>query len=183
MKQSASHLEIILAGSGGQGLILSAMLLAEAAILERKNVVQTQSYGIASRGGLSLAEVIIDEAEIIFQQVRKPDCVLALTEEAARKYESWAAKGVPIFYDSTLADARTGPNFHGHAFTRMASDLGNAGSVNILALGTVAAHTGAVKRASLEQLIRKRFNGAAAELNLKVLAAGCDLDQPQRVLA
>lgn len=175
MSLAASHREIILAGSGGQGLILSAILLAEAAILEHRNVVQTQSYGIASRGGLSLAEVIIDEDEIIYQQVRKPDCVLALTEEAAKKYESWAAKGVPIFYDSTLAEARSGPNFHGHAFTRMASDLGNVGSVNILALGTVAAHTQVVQSASLEQLVRKRFAGAAVDLNLKMLAAGCGL--------
>ena len=174
-KPASVHSEIILAGSGGQGLILSAVLLAEAAILEHKNVAQTQSYGIASRGGLSLAEVIVDTAEIIYQQVRRPDCVLALTEEAAKKYESWAAKGVPIFYDSTLAAARSGPNFHGHAFTQMASDLGNVGSVNILALGTVVAHTKVVERASLEQMIRQRFSGAARELNLKVLAAGSDL--------
>ncbi len=114
MRPHSPRREIILAGSGGQGLVLSAVLLAEAALLEGKNAVQTQSYGIASRGGLSLAEVIIDEAEIIFQQVRRPDCVLALTEEAAKKFESWAAEGVPIFYDSTLARERSGPNFHGH---------------------------------------------------------------------
>ena len=176
MKPAATHREIILGGSGGQGLILSAILLAEAAILERKNVVQTQSYGIATRGGLSLAEVIIDEDEIIFQQVRKPDCVLALTEEATKKFESWAAKGVPVFYDSTLAQARTGPNFHGHPFTRLASELGNVGSVNILALGTLAACTGVVRLASLEQLIRKRFTGNAVQLNLKAMAAGSELE-------
>ena len=61
MNPNKSHSEIILAGTGGQGLILSGIILAEAAILEGKNVVQTQSYGIASRGGLSLAEVITDE--------------------------------------------------------------------------------------------------------------------------
>jgi 2-oxoglutarate ferredoxin oxidoreductase subunit gamma len=175
MKQAAGHREVILGGSGGQGLVLSAVLLAEAAILEGKNVVQTQSYGIASRGGLSTAEVIIDEAEIVFQQVRRPDCVLALTEEAAKKYESWAARGVPVFYDSTLARERSGLNFHGHPFTQIASDLGNVGSVNILALGTIAAQTGLVRRESLEQLIRKRFNGSAMELNLQVLAAGSEL--------
>lgn len=175
MKQSASHREVILAGSGGQGLVLSAVLLAEAAMLEGRNVVQTQSYGIASRGGLSLAEVIIDEAEIIFQQVRKPDCVLALTEEAAKKYESWAAQGVPMFYDSTLARERSGNTFRGHPFTQIASELGNVGSVNILALGTIAARTGLVSRASLEQVVRQRFTGTAAVLNLKVLAAGCEL--------
>jgi 2-oxoglutarate ferredoxin oxidoreductase subunit gamma len=175
MKEQSTHHEIILAGTGGQGLILSGILLAEAAILEGKNVVQTQSYGIASRGGLSLAEVIIDNEEIVFQQVQKPDCILALTEEAAKKYESWAARGVPILYDSTLANARTAPNFTGYAFTQAASDLGNEGSVNILALGTVAAKTGAVKMETIEQMIRKRFKGASVEMNLKVLAAGRDL--------
>jgi len=175
MKPMSKHSEIILAGTGGQGLILSGIMLAEAAMLEGKNVVQTQSYGIASRGGLSLAEVIIDEDEIIFQQVRAPDCVLALSEEAAKKYEAWAAKGVPLLYDSTLAQAREGKNCIGRDFTRRASDLGNAGSVNILALAAVAAFTGRVKLASLETLLRRRFGGAALEMNLKLLAAGSEL--------
>lgn len=170
-----THSEIILAGSGGQGLILSGIILAEAAILEGKNVVQTQSYGIASRGGLSLAEVIVDQDEIIFQQVRKPDCVLALTEEAAKKYESWAAKGVTLLYDSTLAAARTEPHCIGIDFTRRASELGNAGSVNILALAAVAAFTRVVNIASLERLLRQRFRGPALELNLKLLAVGSEL--------
>ncbi|HNU84936.1 MAG TPA: 2-oxoacid:acceptor oxidoreductase family protein [Syntrophales bacterium] len=175
MTTESKHVEVILAGTGGQGLILSGILLAEAAILEGKNVVQTQSYGIASRGGLSLAEVIIDTGEIVFQQVQKPDCILVLTEEATKKYETWAAKGVPILYDSTLVNARTDPNFTGYAFTQTASDMGNALSVNILALGTVTAKTGVVKMETLEEMIRKRFKGAAVEMNLKMLAVGRDL--------
>ncbi|MEW6663615.1 MAG: 2-oxoacid:acceptor oxidoreductase family protein [Thermodesulfobacteriota bacterium] len=175
MTTGKEHFEIIFAGTGGQGLILSAILLAEAAILEGKNVVQTQSYGIASRGGVSLAEVVIDTAEIIFQQVQKPDCILALTEEAARRHEEWAARGVPILYDSTLVNPRAAPNFTGYPFTRRASELGNEPSVNILALSTVAAKTGVVKIESLEQAVRGRFKGPAVEMNLKVLLAGRDL--------
>ena len=175
MRTEKQHVEVILAGTGGQGLILAGILLAEAAIFEGKNVVQTQSYGIASRGGLSLVEVIIDTDEIIFQQVQNPDCILALTEEAVKKYEDWATKGVPILYDSTLANTRTTPNCMGYAFTQTASDLGNELSVNILALGTVAGKTGIVQIETLEHMIRKRFKGAAAEMNLKVLAAGHDL--------
>jgi 2-oxoglutarate ferredoxin oxidoreductase subunit gamma len=175
MKLVNKHSEIILAGTGGQGLILSGIMLAEAAMREGRNVVQTQSYGIASRGGLSLAEVIVDEDEIIFQQVRAPDCVLALTEEAAKKYEAWAARGVTMLYDSTLAMARSGENFIGCDFTRRASDMGNAGSVNILALAAVAAFTRVVKIASLEHIIRKRFRSPALELNLKLLAVGSEL--------
>lgn len=175
MNSNNSHREFILAGTGGQGLILSGILLAEAAMLEGKNVAQTQSYGIASRGGLSLAEVIVDEDEIFFQQVCVPDCVLALTEEAAKKYEAWPAKGVTMLYDSTLAQKRSGQHFVGCDFTQRASDLGNAGSVNILALAALAAYTRVVKIASLERLIRKRFRGPALDLNLKLLAVGSEL--------
>lgn len=175
MKRDGGHVEIVLAGSGGQGLILSGILLAEAAMREGRNVVQTQSYGIASRGGLSLAEVIVDDEEIVYQQVRSPDCVLALSEEAAKKYESWAARGVPILYDSTIVAARTGPGFIGRPFTQTASDLGSAGSVNILALAAVAALTGVVRVESLESLVRRNFRDAALATNLRMLAAGGEL--------
>ena len=175
MSPARRHFEAILAGSGGQGLILSGILLAEAAMNEGRNVVQTQSYGIASRGGLSLAEVIVDDDEIVFQQVRRPDCVLALSEEAAAKFGGWAAKGVPVVYDDTIVAARSGEHFVGRPFTQTASDLGAAGSINILALAAVAALTGVVQLASLEQLIRRNFRGAALETNLKVLAAGAEL--------
>ncbi len=61
-------------------------------------MVQTQSYGIASRGGFSLAEVIIDQEEIIYQQVQEPDIILTLTEEALEKYAPFAEKqGVRFF--------------------------------------------------------------------------------------
>ena len=175
MSRARRHTEVILAGSGGQGLILSGILLAEAAMNEGRNVVQTQSYGIASRGGLSLAEVIVDDDEIVFQQVRRPDCVLALSEEAAAKFGGWAAKGVPVVYDDTIVAARSGEHFVGRPFTQTASDLGAAGSINILALAAVAALTGVVQAASLEQLVRRNFRGAALEVNLKLLAAGTEL--------
>lgn len=175
MTSDKQHFEVILAGSGGQGLILAGILLAEAAILEGKNVVQTQAYGIASRGGMSQAEVIIDSEEIIFQQVQKPDCIIALIEEAMQKFESWAEKGVPVLYDSTLVEPRTAPNTTGLPFTQNASDLGSEVSVNVLFLGSLAAKTGMVKMESLEQALRQRFKGAAVDTNLKFLAAGRDL--------
>ncbi len=175
MTMAGKHTEIILAGTGGQGLILAGILLAEAAMREGRNVVQTQSYGIASRGGLSLAEVIVDDDEIIYQQVRRPDCVLALSEETATRFQGWAAKGVPVLYDSTIVAPRTAEHFIGRPFTQTASDLGSAGSVNIVALAAVAALTGVVLTSSLEALVRKNFRGKALELNLKMLAAGAEL--------
>lgn len=170
--------EVVLAGSGGQGLVLSGILLAEAAIREGRNVVQTQSYGIASRGGLSLAEVIIDDEEIVFPQVQSPTLILALTEEALRKYEAFAGQGVPLVYDTTLAAERKGPFSHGYPFTRLAGELGKGGVVNTLALGTLAACAGMVQYESLSAAIAGRFRGAAGALNIRALRRGFDLGKP-----
>ena len=130
--------EVIMAGSGGQGLVVSGIMLAEAAIIEGKNVVQTVSYGIATRGGFSMAEVIIDREEIIFQQVQNADIVLALTEEAMEKFQSLADSGAEIFYDTTLLKERRGEHLYGHPFTDMASRIGHVGMANIIALGCMA---------------------------------------------
>lgn len=175
MKKNKQRYEVIMAGSGGQGLVVSGIMLAEAAILEGKNVVQTVSYGIATRGGFSMAEVIIDPAEIIFQQVEHADCVLTLTEEAMEKFQSMSGEGTDIFYDTTLLKERKGKNLYGYPFTDMASKMGHVGMANIIALGCMAQMSGMVEVKSLASVIRERFSGNVLELNLKALQTGVEL--------
>ncbi|MHB9096591.1 MAG: 2-oxoacid:acceptor oxidoreductase family protein [Syntrophales bacterium] len=167
--------EVIMAGSGGQGLVVSGIMLAEAAILEGKNVVQTVSYGIATRGGFSMAEVIIDREEIIFQQVQNADVVLALTEEAMEKFQALLGRGTTIVYDTTLMKQRQGERLYGQPFTDMASRMGHVGMANIIALGCMAKMNGMVGTESLAEVIRKRFTGAVLDANLKALQAGGEL--------
>jgi len=167
--------EVIMAGSGGQGLVVSGIMLAEAAILEGKNVVQTVSYGIATRGGFSMAEVIIDREEIIFQQVQNADVVLALTEEAMEKFQGLLGRGAAIVYDTTLLKPRQGERLYGKPFTDMASRMGHVGMANIIALGYLAKMFGMVGTTSLAEVIGKRFSGAVLDANLKALQAGGEL--------
>lgn len=68
-----SKLEIRLAGSGGQGIILATIILAEAAVIAGKNTAQSQSYGPEARGGMCKAEVIISDEPIGFTKVTSPD--------------------------------------------------------------------------------------------------------------
>jgi len=165
--------EVILAGSGGQGLVVSGIILAEAAILEGKNAVQTQSYAIASRGGFSKSEVIISINEIIFQQVQKVDLVLALTEQAMEMYAS--IQGIPIFYDTTLLKERAGDNLYGFPFIGIAGGLGHAGMANTIALGAMAELMGIVKKESLAEILKRRFPEKTAEMNIKALNTGVEL--------
>lgn len=164
-----------MAGSGGQGLVLAGIMLGEAAMLEGKIVMQTQSYEIASRGGFSMAEVIISKQEIIYPHVQEPDIILTLTEEALEKYAGFSERGVPVFYDTTLANPRTGDHMSGFAFTQMASDRGNIASVNILAMGALLGCVPMVKIESLIKIIQKHFKGKAIELNIGALQSGLDL--------
>ncbi|MHB8771289.1 MAG: 2-oxoacid:acceptor oxidoreductase family protein [Syntrophales bacterium] len=175
MAEKKQRYEVILAGSGGQGLVLSGIMLAEAAILEGKNAVQTVSYGTYVRGGFSMAGVIIDSEEIIFQEVENADVVLALTEETMEKFEPLAKEGTALLYDTTLIKERTGKGLFGHPFTEMANKMGNVGMVNIIALGYMAKKNGIVQVASLAEVIRRRFSGKTREANLKALAAGEEL--------
>ena len=76
----------LLSGSGGQGIITMAILLAEAAVLHEGLVaVQSQSYGPEARGGATRSDVIISDSEIYFPKVNQPNVLVALTDEAAGK--------------------------------------------------------------------------------------------------
>ena len=174
------HYEVMLAGIGGQGLVVSGLLLANAAMLEEKNVVQTASYGIATRGGFSTAEVIVDSEEILFQQVQQPDVVLVLAQAAMEKVRPALQPATRLFYDTALvtpgpATSQKRDDLYGYPFTEKARTLGKAGIANIIALGAIAAVTGIVGKASLLRVIEERYRGGMRDLNVNALEEGVRL--------
>jgi len=165
--------EIILAGTGGQGLVVSGKLLGEAAIIEGKNVVQTQSYGIAQRGGLSTAELIIDNNEIIYQQVQCPDMVLALSESAIRKYTDKTLQ-IPVIYDNSVLKVAEDKHFYGFPFLEIALNMQNARASNLVALGAMIVLVEVVSFDSLSVVIRKTFSAKVAEANIQAVISGME---------
>ncbi|MEW6276087.1 MAG: 2-oxoacid:acceptor oxidoreductase family protein [Bacillota bacterium] len=172
--------QVVLAGEGGQGLIVAGILLAEAASLgEGKNAAQTQSYGIATRGGFTKSEVVISTEEIVYPGVEEPDLVLALTPEAYALYARSLPPEAVLIYDTSLIDAekmeKSKARAYGFPFTDTARELGRVGAANLVSLGAVVATTGLVKAESLEKTIRRRFSGGAAEINLQAYRRGLAL--------
>lgn len=170
--------QVILAGEGGQGLIVAGILLAEAAsVFENLNATQTQSYGIASRGGFSQSEVVISAHEIIYPGVEDPDIVLALTQEAYDLYAPKLSEAAILVYDAGLIrpDPMPKARSFGFPFTETARDLGRVGVTNLVALGAIQALSGLIKLESLERAVTHRFGQKAAELNLKALGRGVEL--------
>jgi 2-oxoglutarate ferredoxin oxidoreductase subunit gamma len=173
----ATRYEIRLAGSGGQGLILAGVILAEAAgLYDGKFVCQTQSYGPAARGGASKAEVVISDAEIDYPKAVHPDVLLAMNQQSLADYVSDLQPGGLLLVDATLV--REIPDHHrvfAIPFTEIAREqLGKVMAANIVALGALAALSGAVTLESLETAVLARVPPGTAELNKKALAAGAE---------
>ncbi len=166
--------EIRLSGSGGQGLIVAGVILAEAAgIYDGKYVCQTQAYGPEARGGASKAEVVISDAEIDYPKAVKPDALLAMNQKALDSYYEDVKPGGLIMVDSTWVKDLPVEDAVALPFTKIAREqLGKEMVANIVALGALARLTGAVTLEGLAQAVRARVPAGTEELNKKALAAG-----------
>jgi len=169
--------EIRLAGTGGQGVILASVILAEAAgVHEGRYVVQTQSYGPEARGGASRADVIIDDDPILYPKCRKLDVLVCLSQLAAEKYlEDLKVRGTAVV-----------DSFYVHECPRQGAicvpmaeaarnELGRELFTNIVMLGVLAQITRVVKLESLEKAVANRAPAKTLALNKKALALGWEL--------
>ena len=94
---------ILLSGSGGQGVITMAILLAQAACLyEGHNAIQSQSYGPEARGGATRSDVIISDEPIYYPKVQHPNILVALTNEASAKYLKFIRPNGIFLFDRIL---------------------------------------------------------------------------------
>ena len=164
-------------GTGGQGLITAGIILAEAALLDGKMAIQSQSYGPEARGGSSKAEVIISDEAIHFGRVMHPETLLVMSQEAADKYSADCTPDSLIITDSLFVE-----NIPESAhrvdlpITRTAvSTCGKALFANIVALGAVAALTNCVSVESLTKAVLDRVPKGTEDANKKALAAGIAL--------
>lgn len=170
--------ELRFSGTGGQGVITAAIILAEAALLDKKNAVQSQAYGPEARGGSSKAECIISEDTIYFSKVTAPNVLLAMSQEAADKYSKDLTDDCIVITDklfvTKLPDVKN--KIYELDITRAAkNELGKALFSNIVALGAVVAITKVVSEESLEKAVLNRVPAGTEEKNKKALAVGKSL--------
>ncbi|GHV51555.1 2-oxoglutarate ferredoxin oxidoreductase subunit gamma [Synergistales bacterium] len=134
--------EIRVAGSGGQGAILAAIIIGQAAALMEKdlNAVQTQAYGPEARGGASKAEVVLARGEIDYPKATHPDLLVSLTQKASDEYAKDTTKGGIIILDDFFVTEP--PKTEAEVFilpiVSKARELGREMVTNMVALGTVA---------------------------------------------
>ncbi len=164
---SGQRTEIVLAGVGGQGLVYLGRLLGQAAVEADLHAVQTQSYGVASRGGFTKSEVILARAPIANPTVERPDAVLALTEEAHGRYSGKLPGGAILVYDSDGVSCEQAEGEVGLPLTSTARRLDLMGSYNVMALGAFAVVAHVLPTGALRELL--------AGQNLEAFDAGVSL--------
>ena len=175
--------EVRLAGTGGQGVILAGILLAEAAIRDGKNVVQSQSYGPEARGGASRAEVVISDEEIHYPKVLQPDVTLCMSQESCDRYGRKMRKdGLLILDESHVTRAPTTKATRVPMTTIAREVAGREIVANVVGLGVLVGLTEIVSRKSLEAAVQDRAPRGTEEINLKALAAGFEAAERENVM-
>ena len=96
--------KIIVAGFGGQGIILMGKLLAHAALLEGRNVTCLPSYGPEMRGGTANCMVILSDHRIGSPYVAEPSCTIAMNRPSLDRFESVTKRGGCIVVNNSMVD-------------------------------------------------------------------------------
>jgi 2-oxoglutarate ferredoxin oxidoreductase subunit gamma len=169
-------------GFGGQGIILSAVVLGDALVIHKGlYAAQTQSYGSEARGGQCQSELIVSEKPILTPIRAFNDILVSMFQTSLDSYIGSLRRDGTLFVDSGLVGdlSRVPPETARYKVpaTEIALDLGNKMAANMVMLGYFAGVTEMLNLeqldAALEENVRKEF----LDLNEKAIRAGFDLSR------
>jgi 2-oxoglutarate ferredoxin oxidoreductase subunit gamma len=168
--------EIRIAGFGGQGVILSAMVIGKAAaIFEGGYATLTQSFGPEARGGASSAQVILSDCPILYPYVTQPDILVVMSQEAYTRFTpELKDTGILIVEEDLVrvSEIKSGVRVYGVPATMLAEELGKKMVLNVVMVGFFAAVTGLLSPAALRNAIEDSVPPATRELNLRAFDKG-----------
>lgn len=166
--------EIRLSGSGGQGLILAGVILAEGAILSNLNAVQSQSYGPEARGGASKAEVIISDKNINFPKIIKSDILISLTQKSFNEYSAHIKEDSIVIVDSSIeVNDQIKASIHKVPILQTANDvLKKPMTANIITLGVLSNLIPEINPEHIKIAISNRVPKGSEDLNIKAFEQG-----------
>jgi len=171
--------ELRFTGSGGQGVILATIILAEAAYEDKLQTVQSQSYGPEARGGLCKAECIIDEKPITYTKVGLPTLLLSLTQASLDKYVKDLQEDAVIVVDSEITvpeEVKASHKVISIPIIQSAVEvIKNPMAANIISLGAVNEAMKLVSQESLEEAVLNHIPKGTEELNINALHLGAEL--------
>ncbi|MBW2215892.1 MAG: 2-oxoacid:acceptor oxidoreductase family protein [Deltaproteobacteria bacterium] len=170
---------MVFSGSGGQGIITAAILIAEAAVIHEDLIaVQSQAYGPAARGGASRSDVIISDSPINYPKVIEPNVLICLTQLAYDKFSSIVRPGGLLLTDtrhvktSRKSDAR---QVELPMHRTVMDKIGKPIVFNICVIGALLSLTDLMSPESIMKVLETRTPSAFLEMNREALDLGMEM--------
>ncbi len=172
---------LILSGSGGQGVITAAIILAEAAVIyENMNATQSQSYGAAARGGATRSDIIISDSEINFPKVIQPNILVCLTQEAYDNFSELIRPGGILLVDSKYVETKRkvdAKHISLPMYEEVMKKIGKPIVFNICMLGALIGVAELLKPESIMKVLKTKIPKDFLEMNQKALDLGLKMGQ------
>ena len=152
--------EVMFAGFGGQGILLSAKMLAHAAMEDGREVVWIPSYGPEMRGGTAYWMVIMSDRPIGSPIVKNPQHLVAMNRPSLEKFAPAVKPGGVVLINSTLIPVRAEREDVDELaipVNDLALAAGSVRSANVVALAAFAARSGVVPLDGLRRAVEKEF--------------------------
>ncbi len=174
-----SILRLVFSGSGGQGVITAAVILAETAVIfEGKNATQTQAYGAAARGGATRSDMIISDENINYPGVIQPNILVTLTQDAYNSFSDIIRPGGLLLTDPKFVETARkvdAKKLELPMHELVMEKIGKPIVYNICMLGTLIGITGLVKPESVLKVLAKRIPEDFLAMNERALDIGLTL--------
>ena len=169
-------IELKIGGFGGQGIILSGLIIGKAAALfDKRHSVMTKSFGPEARGSACSSQVIISENRILYPYVTRPNILVVMSQEAYTKFSPLLDPKGTLLYESELIELGKLPpcaKRAGIPCTRIAEELGRRIVANIVMLGFFVSQTEAVTREAMRKAIEDSVPKGTEKLNLNAFERG-----------
>ena len=174
-----SRVRLVFSGSGGQGVITAAIILAEAAVIhEGMNATQSQSYGAAARGGSTRSDIIISDKEIDFPEVTQPNVLVCLTQAAYNSNSSVIRPGGILLSDSRYVETTRkvdAKQIELPMYENVMEKIGKPVVFKIGVLGALVSITEVIKPKSVLASVVAKVPKDFIELNTKAFELGMEL--------
>ena len=172
---------MVFSGSGGQGVITAAIILAEAAVIYNGlNAVQSQSYGAEARGGATRSDIIISDTIIHYPKVIQPNVLVCLTQEAYNKFYSIIRPGGLLISDTRYVQTEKKVDAQQKEIAMYDSVINKIGKpivFNICMLGAVIGITELIDPESIMKALKNRIPPDFLEMNRQALEIGIELGE------
>jgi 2-oxoglutarate ferredoxin oxidoreductase subunit gamma len=164
-----NRVRLVFSGSGGQGVITAAIILAEAAVMyEGKNATQSQSYGAAARGGSTRSDVIISDNDINFPEVSQANVLVCLTQDAYNAYSSIIRPGGILITDKRYVQTTRkvdAKQVELYMYDEVMEKIGKPVVFNICMLGALIGITEVIRPISVMNAIADRVPKDFIDMN------------------